>query len=113
MMARKAEIGEFEQLVLLAALRLGDDAFAPDIARVLEERAGREMSRGTLYAALDRLEGRGFVTWAVEGPTSDRAGGRRRRFSVTPSGRDALAASRRVLLALWDGMEHLLPEEGA
>lgn len=112
-MARKAEIGEFEQLVLLAALRLGEDAYAPDIARVLEERAGREMSRGTLYAALDRLEGRGFVTWKVEGPTADRAGGRRRRFSVTPAGRDALAASRRVLLSLWDGMEHLLPEEGA
>ena len=55
-MARKAELGEFEQLVLLAALGLREKAYAPSIARVLEERAEREMSRGTLYAALDRLE---------------------------------------------------------
>lgn len=112
-MPRKAEIGEFEQLVLLSALRLGDEAYAPDIARVLEERAGREQSRGTLYAALDRLEGRGYLTWKTEPATPDRSGGRRRLFTVTPAGAQALATSRRVLLNLWDGVEHLLPEEGA
>lgn len=111
-MARNSEIGEFEQLVLLAALRLADEAFAPDIARVLEERAGREQSRGTLYAALDRLEGRGYVTWQTAPPTADRSGGRRRLFSVTPAGAQALATSRRVLLNLWEGVEHLLSEAG-
>jgi PadR family transcriptional regulator PadR len=112
-MVRKSEIGEFEQLVLLAALRLGDEAYAPSIARVLEERAGREMSRGTLYAALDRLESRGYVTWQEEASTPSRAGRRRRRFTVTPSGAQALSSSRKVLLDLWEGVEHLLPEEGA
>jgi DNA-binding PadR family transcriptional regulator len=113
MMGRKAEIGEFEQLVLLAAVRLDEDAYAPEIARVLEEGAGREMSRGTLYAALERLEARGFLTWQTESPTPDRSGSRRRKFSVTRAGSHALAASRRVLLDMWDGIENLLPEIGS
>ena len=111
-MSRKADIGELEQLVLLAALRLGDQAYAPEVARLLEERADRELSRGTLYAALDRLETRGLLEWALEPPTEDRGGSRRRRYRVTPAGVDALAASRRVLLGLWAGVEHLLPGEG-
>ena len=110
-MGRIAVIGEFEQLVLLAALRLGDDAYAPRIAEVLEERAGREMSRGTLYAALDRLEERGMLEWEKESPTERRAGARRRRFTVTAAGRQALAAKRRILLSMWDGVEDLLPAE--
>lgn len=110
-MARIADIGEFEQLVLLATLRLGEDAFAPRIAEVLEARAGREMSRGTLYAALDRLEARGMLMWEKEPATERRSGARRRRFAVTPDGRRALAASRQVLLSMWDGIEDLLPAE--
>ena len=111
-MARRAILGEFEQLVLLAALSLRDQAYAPEVARVLEERAGREMSRGTLYAALERLEGRGMLKWAVEAPTEVRGGSRRRKFTVTPQGVHALAESRRVLLGLWQGVEDLLPREG-
>lgn len=108
-MSRIASIGEFEQLVLLAALRLGEDAFAPHIGRVLEERAGREMSRGTLYAALDRLEDRGMLVWEKEASTKGRSGARRRRFTVTAAGRKALADKREVLLSMWDGIEDLLP----
>lgn len=110
-MGRLADIGEFEQLVLLAALRLGDEAFAPRIAEVLEKRAGREMSRGTLYAALDRLEAREMLEWEKESPTQRRSGARRRRFTVTPEGRRALASTRHVLLSMWDGIEDLLPAE--
>jgi DNA-binding PadR family transcriptional regulator len=110
-MARKAELGEFEHLVLLATLQLDDEAFAPDIAGVLERRAGREMSRGTLYAALERLEGRGLLTWEPEATTPGRSGKRRRRFEVTPAGREALAAYRKVLEDLWSGIgESLLGE---
>ena len=112
-MARKAELGEFEQLVLLAVLRLGEGAYAPGIGQLLEERAGREMSRGTLYAALERLEGKGFLEWSIEASTSKRSGNRRRRFRVTPAGVQALSAVRSVLLGLWEGVEHLLGEEGA
>ena len=110
-MARKAELGELEQLVLLAALGLGDEAYAPAIARVLEERAERETSRGTLYAALDRLEARGMITWEPDEPTPDRGGAARRRFEVTEAGTEALARSRRILERLWEPVEELVPRE--
>lgn len=111
-MGRKAEIGELEQLVLLAAMRLEDKAHAPEIARLLEEHAGRELSRGTLYAALDRLESRGFLEWSIEGGAADSSSRRRRRFRVTPDGIETLAATRETLLGLWEGLEHRLGEQG-
>ena len=112
-MARMAVLGELEQLVLLAALRLGKGAYAPAIARILEEKADREMSRGTLYATLDRLEEKGFLEWEVEASTSRRSGNRKRRFQVTKTGIQALAESRNTLIELWGGMEHILSETGA
>ena len=112
-MTRKAEIGEFEHLVMLAALRLGSEAYAPNIARHLEERAGREMSRGTLYAALERLEAKGFIEWHVEASTSKRSGDRRRLFALTAAGVRALSDQRQVLQDLWEGVEHLLDRAGA
>lgn len=112
-MTRKAEVGEFEHLVMLATLRLGKDAYAPNIARRLEERAGREMSRGTLYAALERLEAKGFVEWHIEASSSKRSGSRRRLFKVSESGIKALAETRGVLQSMWEGVEHLLERESA
>ncbi len=112
-MVRKAALGEFEHLVLLVALRLRDQAYAPEIAKVLEQHARREMSRGTLYAALERLETRGLIEWHTEGSTSERGGRRRRRFSVTEAGTAAVAEQRQVLIGLWSGIEDLLPGEGS
>ena len=112
-MARRAALGEFEHLVLLAALRLRDQAYAPEIARILEEHAKREMSRGTLYAALERLDKRGLIEWHAEASTSERGGSRRRRFSVTDSGKEAAADQREVLLGMWRGIEDLLPSNSA
>ncbi len=112
-MARKATLGEFEHLVLLAALRLREEVYAPEIARILEEHANREMSRGTLYAALERLEKRGLIGWHAEATTSERGGSRRRRFSVTEAGTTAVAEQRQVLLGMWSGIEDLIPEGGS
>jgi DNA-binding PadR family transcriptional regulator len=71
------------------------------------------MSRGTLYAALERLEKRGLIGWqALEG-TSERGGSRRRRFSVTEAGKAAVADRREVLVGMWRGIEDLLPESGS
>ena len=109
-MPRKAALGEFEHLVLLAALRLRENAYAPEIAKVLEERAKREMSRGTLYAALERLEKRGLICWDAEASTTERAGSRRRRFSVTQAGRAAVAAQRETFHRMWSGIDDLLPD---
>jgi len=110
-LARKAALGEFEHLVLLAALRLRDQAYAPQIARVLEEHAKREMSRGTLYAALERLEKRGLLQWQTTASTDERGGNRRRRFLLTEVGLAAVAAQRDVLLGMWSGIEDLLPDK--
>ena len=110
-MKRNVGLGAFEQMVLLAALRLGDQAYAPKMAKELDARAGREVSRGTLYAALDRLVAKGLVEWRIEASTSKRSGSRARRFSVTPAGVEALTEMRGSLMGLWDGIEHLLTGE--
>jgi len=107
-MKRNVSLGAFEQMVLLAALRLGDGAYAPRMAQELEERAGREVSRGTLYAALERLESKGHIEWTIEASTSKRSGSRARRFTVTALGVAALTEMRGSLMGLWDGIEDLL-----
>jgi PadR family transcriptional regulator PadR len=105
-----AYLGEFEQLLLLAVLRLGAGAFAPDIAHELERRAGRSVSRGHLYTSLDRLEDKGVLRWKVASGTAVRDGLPRRIYTVTPAGVEALRASRDVLQRMWRGLEGLLNE---
>lgn len=106
-MSSRAFLGEFEQMVLLSILRLEESAFGPAISAELEERARRQVSRGALYATLDRLERKGLLEWRIEAATSDSRGNRRRRFSVTPDGVDALVSAREAFVNLWDGLEHL------
>ena len=110
-MKRNVSLGSFEQIVLLAALRLGNQAYAPRMAKELDVCAGREVSRGTLYAALERLESKGYVEWSIEASTSRRSGSRTRLFTVTAAGVTALAEMRGSLMGLWDGIEHLLAGE--
>ena len=110
-MKRNVNLGAFEQMVLLAALRLDDQAHAPRIAQELDARAGREVSRGTLYAALERLESKGYLERSIEASTSKRSGSRARCFSVTEAGVAALTEMRGSLMGLWDGIEHLLAGE--
>ena len=109
-MGRKGFIGEFEQVVLLATLQLKEKAHAPGISRMLEEDAGRPVSRGALYATLDRLERKGFLEWKVEANSGDGDGQPKRRFSVTEEGIAALRASREMLMALWGGLDEILEE---
>jgi len=105
-----AYLGEFEQLLLLAVLRVGSGAFAPDVARELEARAGRSVSRGHLYTSLDRLEDKGLLRWKVAAGTAVRDGLPRRAYTVTPAGVAALRASRDVLQRMWRGLDGLLKE---
>ena len=105
---RKAPLGEFEQLVLLAILRLKDDAYGLGIRKELERRARRAVSRGAFYATLDRLEGKGLVKWQAVPPTGSRGGLPQRRFEVTSAGLRALRASRETLLSMWQGLEAVL-----
>jgi DNA-binding PadR family transcriptional regulator len=100
-----AKLGEFELLVLLAILRRGDDAYANDVREDLEGNAGRSVTRGALYRTLDRLTGKGFVTWElVPSQTPERGGHPMRRLFVTDEGLEAARHSRDVLLTFLDGL---------
>ena len=105
-----AYLGEFEQLLLLAVLRLTSEAYALDIARELDVRAGRSVSRGALYTSLDRLEDKGLLRWKTAPGTQARNGIPRRLYTVTPAGLTALRASLQTLLRMWRGLEDLLEE---
>jgi PadR family transcriptional regulator, regulatory protein PadR len=97
-------VGEFEQLVLLALLRLGNDAYGMEARREIEARTGREVSIGALYTALDRLERKGFVAHRVGEPTPERGGRARKHFRVLPAGAAALERARAPLDLMWDGL---------
>ena len=107
-MPRKAPLGEFEQLVLLAILRLNDQAFGLGVRRELEKRANRTVSRGAFYATLDRLEAKNLIRWRAEPPTENRGGIPQRRYEVTEAGIRALSAYRNTLLSMWRGVEAIL-----
>jgi PadR family transcriptional regulator, regulatory protein PadR len=101
-------LGEFEHVVLLAILRLGDDAYAIPIRDEIAERTGRAVARGALYTALERLESKKCLRSRMSDPLPERGGRSRRYFTVTAAGLAALRASRRSLLSLWQGVERRL-----
>jgi PadR family transcriptional regulator, regulatory protein PadR len=86
-----APIGDFEQRILFALVRLGSDAYGVTIRRDIEERTGRAVSPGALYTALARLERRGLVASRLGDPTPERGGKRKRLYRVQPAGERALA----------------------
>jgi len=110
-MSQPPPLGELEQLVLLAVLRLGPEAFALSIARALERDAGRHLSRGALYTTLDRLELKGFIRWKPEPGGAERGGVPRRTYAVTARGLAMLRASRRVLQRMWRGLDGALEDQ--
>ena len=104
----KPSLGEFEQIVLLAVLQLGADAYAVPIRDVIDRRAGRRVARGALYTSLERLEAKGLLASRMSDPLPERGGRSRRYFTVTPYGLAALREARAALLGLWQGLESLL-----
>ena len=86
-------IGEFEQLILLAVLRQGDEAYGVSIRRAIHEVTGRDVSAGAVYTALGRLERRGFVSSRVAETAPERTGQRRKYYRVQPAGAAALYRS--------------------
>ena len=101
-------LGEFEQLVLLALLKIQDEPYALRLREELTSLAGRSVSRGALYRTLDRLEQKGYVTWETEEGGRERRGHVRRRFAVTDEARTVLRSSREALLELWGAVEEAL-----
>jgi DNA-binding PadR family transcriptional regulator len=101
-------LGELEQMILLAILQSGEDAYTVPIRRVLAERSRRRVARGALYTSLDRLEAKGLVSSKLGESLAVRGGRPRRYFTVTSSGLEALRAARAVLANLSSGLESLL-----
>jgi DNA-binding PadR family transcriptional regulator len=107
-MARREHLGEFEQIVLLAVLRLGEDAYGVPIRSDIERRTGRSLTVGALYRTLDRLEAKGYLTSSFGDPSPERGGRSRRYFRIKPLGLRTLRASRDALAAMWEGLDPLV-----
>ena len=107
-MTDKQFLGEFEQMVLLAILRLGEDAYAVPIRDEIEQRARRSVARGALYTTLERLEAKEFLSSRMSDPTPERGGRSRRYFEVTGVGVQSLRHSHAALHNLTEGLESVL-----
>src|SRR3954447_8271346 len=103
-MPKRTFLGEMEVMVLLALIRLGEDAYGVPISKELFHVAGREVALGSVYAALERLEQKEFVESTLGDPAPERGGRAKRYFHVTPSGLNALNMTRTALTRLWDGL---------
>ena len=95
-------LGNFELMVLLALIGLGDEAYGVPISHAIEESTGHEVLVGSVYAALDRLAEKGFVTSRVGEPTPERGGRAKRYFRITAKGLRQVRETRRALIKLWD-----------
>jgi DNA-binding PadR family transcriptional regulator len=106
-MSRRGYLGEFELMVLLALIRLGDRAYGVPISREIEQRSGREVALGSVYAALERLEEKGLVTSRLGDPTAERGGRAKRYFRLTAQGLGDVRETQRALENLWRGLPEL------
>ena len=97
-------IGEFEQLVLLAVMRLGDQAYGVTVRQEIAARTRRDVSIGAIYATLDRLEAKGFVASHVGEPTAQRGGRAKRHFRITGHGVDIVTRTLEDLRNMTDGL---------
>lgn len=95
--SEKGLLGELEQLVLLAVVRLEDDAYAVSIRDEIERRTGIALGRSSIYVTLDRLDRKGYLTSKLGAPTPERGGKAKRSFAITGSGRRALAVAERAI----------------
>ncbi|MFI5243852.1 MAG: PadR family transcriptional regulator [Gemmatimonadales bacterium] len=98
-------LGELEQLVLLAIARLGDDAYGVTIRREIATRARRDLAFGSVYTTLARLEEKGLVSSRLGDPTPERGGRRKKHFAMSADGRRALQRSLRAIRAMVRGVD--------
>ena len=98
-------LGEFEQLVLLALLRLGNGAYGASLLREIRTRTGREVALGSLYMTLGRLEQKEMVCAYIGEPTKERGGRRRKHYLLDTEGKRALGRAYRTLRNMAQGLE--------
>jgi DNA-binding PadR family transcriptional regulator len=110
LMTDRSYLGEFELMILLAVIHLGEEAYGVPISRELEAHRGRNVSVGSVYAALERLEAKDLVSSTLGDPTPERGGKAKRYFRVTRAGLSQVHETRRVLSRLWSALPELKPE---
>ena len=98
---------DFELMILLSVLRLGEDAYGVPIAHEIETTGRRSVVLAAVYTALDRLEANGLVSSSIGDPTPERGGRAKRFFRVTPAGLRAVRQAQRALTSLWTGIPEL------
>ncbi len=97
-------LGDFEQLILMALVRLRENAYGVSMRKEIEERTGRSISAGAIYTALDRLESRGFVSSRLGDPTPQRRGRPRKFYQLELPGAEALHRSYSALSQMAKGI---------
>ena len=109
---RKGEyLGNFDLMLLLALMRLGDEAYGVTIAQELEEQTGREVVVASVYATLERLQERGLVISRMGDSTPERGGRAKRYFRITGAGLREVRDAQRSLMNLWKGLPELKGEK--
>ncbi|HET9401297.1 MAG TPA: helix-turn-helix transcriptional regulator [Candidatus Acidoferrales bacterium] len=103
-MSKGEFLGEFEHLVLLAVLRLGEEAYGMRIRQAIEERTGRRVVIGAVYATLERIVSKGYASTWLADPTPERGGRAKRFFKVEPRGVAALMRSEKALQRMRQGI---------
>jgi DNA-binding PadR family transcriptional regulator len=106
-MNARGHFGEWELMVILAVMRLGEDAYGVPICREIEKQTGREVAVGSVYATLERLEEKGFVASELGKPTAERGGRAKRYFRITITGVREVRKTQRALMNLWNGLPQL------
>jgi PadR family transcriptional regulator PadR len=113
-MTGRSYLGEFELMLLLAIIHLGEEAYGVPISRELETHRGKTVALGSVYAALERLEAKGLVNSKLGDPTPERGGKAKRFFRITRNGLRQVHETRRVLTRLWQTIPDFkmeLPQE--
>jgi DNA-binding PadR family transcriptional regulator len=106
----KEYLGNLELMVLLSLIRVGDQAYGVPISREIERRTGRDVALGSVYAALDRLERKGFVSSVLGDPTPERGGRAKRYFQISAKGVREVRDAQRMLTNMWRNLSVLQGE---
>jgi PadR family transcriptional regulator len=106
-MGKRDSLGNFELMVLLALIRLGEPSYGVPISEEIASRSGREVAFGSVYAALERLEKKKYVTSSLGDPKPERGGRAKRYFRVTAKGLREVREAQRVFISLWQGVPDL------
>jgi PadR family transcriptional regulator PadR len=106
-MSKRDYLGHLELMVMLVLIRLGEKAYGIPVAHEIETKAGREVSLGSIYATLDRLETKGLVSSELGEATPERGGRAKKYFSVTAKGVREVRETQRVLKQLWPRLRQL------